>query len=110
LTDKPDLPIFSRHPLYEFLLIKKLLELHMASTDALQIDLDHDLARDLQANPEAQNLGVPEFVQRAVRFYLRRCEELEIRRQYQKGYGGADLTDLELEMKDWEEEQAWPEP
>jgi hypothetical protein len=36
--------------------------------------------------------------------------QMEIRRQYQKGYGEADLTELALEMKDWEEEQVWPEP
>ncbi len=35
---------------------------------------------------------------------------MEIRQQYQKGYGEADLTELALEMKDWEEEQVWPEP
>ncbi len=29
---------------------------------------------------------------------------------YQKGYGEADLTELAREMKDWEEEQVWPEP
>lgn len=35
---------------------------------------------------------------------------MEIRRQDQKGFGEADLTALALEMKDWEEEQVWPEP
>jgi hypothetical protein len=35
---------------------------------------------------------------------------MEIRRKYQQGYGEADLTELALEMKDWEEEQVWPEP
>lgn len=82
----------------------------MNTTETLQINFEQGLARDLKANPEAQKLGVPEFVQRAVRYYLRRCEELEIRRQYQTGYGGADLNELELEMKDWEEERVWPEP
>jgi hypothetical protein len=28
--------------------------------------------------------------------------QMEIRRQYQKGFGEADLTALALEMKDWE--------
>jgi repressor of nif and glnA expression len=78
--------------------------------DTLQVKLDHDLVKALQANTEAQTLGVPEFVRHAVRFYLRLFEEMEIRRQYQKGYGKADLTELALEMKDWEEEQVWPEP
>jgi hypothetical protein len=41
---------------------------------------------------------------------LRLFEEMEIRRQYQKGYGAADWTELALEMKVWEEEQVWPEP
>ncbi len=79
-------------------------------TDTLQIKLDHDLVKALHANTEAQKLGVPEFISHAVRFYLRLFEEREIRRQYQKGYGTADLTALAQEMKDWEEEQVWPEP
>lgn len=82
----------------------------MATTDTLQIKLEHDLAKALQTNAEAQKLGVPEFVHRAVHFYLRLSEEMEIRRQYQKGYGEADLTELALAMKDWEDEQVWPEP
>jgi uncharacterized protein YecE (DUF72 family) len=53
---------------------------------------------------------ISEFVRCVLHFYLRLHEEIEIRRQYQKGYGEADLTELALEMKDWEEEQVWPEP
>jgi metal-responsive CopG/Arc/MetJ family transcriptional regulator len=82
----------------------------MPTAETLQIKLDHDLAKTLQANAEAQKLGISEFVRHAVRFYLRLCEEMEIRRKYQQGYGEADLTELALEMKDWEEEQVWPEP
>jgi repressor of nif and glnA expression len=82
----------------------------MSSAETLQIKLDNELARALQANAEVQKLGLSGFIERAVRFYLRLYEEMEIRRQYQKGYGEADLTELALEMKDWEEEQAWPEP
>jgi hypothetical protein len=85
-------------------------EYRMPTAETLQIKLDHDLAKTLQTNAEAQELGLSEFVRRAVRFYLRLSEEREIRRQYQKGYGEADLTELALEMKDWEEEQVWPEP
>lgn len=81
----------------------------MPSAETLQIKLDNDLAKTLQTSAEAQKLGVSEFVRRAVRFYLRLYEEMEIRRRYQKGYGEADLTELALEMKDWEEEQVWPE-
>lgn len=82
----------------------------MPSAETLQIKLDDDLTRALQANAEVQKLGLSEFIERAVRFYLRLYEEMEIRRQYQKGYGEADLTDLALEMKDWQDEQTWPEP
>jgi hypothetical protein len=84
-------------------------EYRMQIAETLQIKLDHDLAETLQTNAEAQKLGLTEFVRHAVSFYLRLCEEMEIRRQYQKGYGEADLTELALEMKDWEEEQVWPE-
>jgi hypothetical protein len=51
---------------------------------------------------------ISEFVRCVLHFYLRLYEETEIRRQYQKGYGEADLTELALEMKDWEDEQVWP--
>ncbi len=82
----------------------------MATAEMLQIKLDSDLAQTLQVNVEAQKPGLAEFVRRAVLFYVRLNEEMEIRRQYQKGYGEADLTELALEMKDWQEEQAWRSP
>ena len=82
----------------------------MKSAETFQIKLDHTLAKALQTNAEAQKLGIPEFVHRAVHFYLHLYQEMEIRRQYQKGYGQADLTELALEMKDWEDEQVWPQP
>lgn len=82
----------------------------MSNTNTLQIQLDNELVKALQSNAEVQKLGVSEFVRRAVHFYLRLKDEMEIRQQYQKGYGAADLTALALEMKDWEEEQVWPEP
>ena len=82
----------------------------MSTAEILHIQLDNDLVEALQTNAEVQEIGISEFVHRAVRFYLRRWEELEIRRQYQKGYGKTDLTELALEMKAWEDEQVWPEP
>ncbi len=82
----------------------------MNTAEMLQIKVDNSLLKALQTRAEAQKLDVSEFVRRAVYFYLRRCEEAEIRQKYQKGYGEADLTELDLEMKDWEEEQVWPEP
>jgi uncharacterized protein YecE (DUF72 family) len=85
-------------------------ENYMSTAEISKIPLDKDLMQALQKNAEAQKLGIAEFVRRAVHFYLRLNEEQEIRRQYQKGYGEADLTELALEVKDWEEEQAWPEP
>lgn len=82
----------------------------MPTNEGLQLKLDNDLIEALQKNQEAQRIGFSEFVGRAVRFYLRLREEAAIRRQYQKGYGEVDLTELALEMKDWEDEQVWPEP
>ncbi len=82
----------------------------MATAEISKIQLDKELVKALKANPEAQKLGAAEFVRRAVHFYLRLHSEMEIRRKYQKGYGDADLTTLALEMKDWEDEQVWPEP
>lgn len=85
----------------------------MSKAETLQIKIEGDLAKALQKNTEAQKLGVSQFILRAVRFYLSRSDnkkELEISRKYRKGYGNADLTKLSLEMKEWEEEQIWPEP
>lgn len=81
----------------------------MATLETLPVELDRDLIAALQINPCAQKLGAQEFIQRAVRFYLNLYQEMEIRQQYQKGYGEANLSELALEMKDWEEEQVWPE-
>jgi hypothetical protein len=75
-----------------------------------QVSLDPELVEALKTNAGAQSLGFAEFVHRAVRFYLRLHEEMKIRRQYQSGYGSADLTELAPEMKDWQNEQEWPEP
>ena len=77
---------------------------------SIQIPLDDALKDALQGNPMAQKLGYDEFIRRALRFYLRVNEQAAIRRQYQEGYGNADLTELALEMNDWEGEQVWPEP
>jgi len=84
----------------------------MPKAQTLQIKIQGDLAKVLQTNNEVKKIGVSEFVLRAIRFYLSRTEneDMEIRRKYQKGYGSADLTNLTLEMKDWEDEQVWPQP
>jgi hypothetical protein len=85
----------------------------MSKAETLQIKIDGDLAKAIQKNTEAQKLGVSQFILRAVRFYLSRSDgkkDMEIRRKYHRGYGNADLTALSLEMKEWEEEQVWPEP
>lgn len=81
----------------------------MATIDTLPVELDRELLATLQINPQAQKLGAQEFIQRAVRFYLGLYREMEIRQQYQKGYGEANLSELALEMKAWEDEQVWPE-
>lgn len=63
--------------------------------------MDNELQKALKANSEAQELGHPEFIRRALQFYLRVNEQAKIRHQYQKGYCDADLTELALEMQDW---------
>lgn len=75
----------------------------------ISIALDDDLLRTLQANSDAQKMSQAELIRHALQFYFRVHEEAEIRQQYQSGYGNAELTELALEMKDWEDEQVWPE-
>lgn len=72
----------------------------------IKITLDHKLNDALNENSEARKLGHVEFIRQALPFYLRVTEEARIRRQYQKGYGSADLTKLALEMQDWLERNA----
>jgi len=84
----------------------------MSKAQTLHVKIEGDLVKALHKNATAQKLGVSEFVLRAIRFYLSRSggKEMEIRRQYQQGYGKVDRTELSLEMKECEEEQVWPEP
>lgn len=77
--------------------------------NTIKITLDDKLNDALNENSEARKLGRAEFIRQALLFYLRVTEQAKIRRQYQKGYANADLTELALEMKDWEDEQVWPE-
>jgi len=75
----------------------------------IQVSLDKELLEAMQSNFEAQKLGSEAFIRHALRFYLRVGEKAKTRQQYKTGYGENDLTDLALEMKDWEDEQVWPE-
>ena len=81
----------------------------MPEVERIQLELDTKLADALKSGAQAEQLAIPDFVLRAIRFYLYIKREQRIREQYEKGYGAVDLTELALEMKDWESEQVWPE-
>ena len=76
----------------------------------IQLSLDDELSNALLADATDKNVDRAELIREAIRFYLRVRKEAVIKRQYEAGYGSADLTKLALEMKDWEDEQVWPEP
>jgi metal-responsive CopG/Arc/MetJ family transcriptional regulator len=75
---------------------------------AIQITLDEDLLRRLDADEEVQRDGRSAVLRRAADAYLRRRRSRAIAEQYAKAY--KDGTGLGAEFNGWEGEGAWPEP
>jgi len=78
------------------------------SAKPIQLSMDEDLLREIDADPEAQSKGRSAFVRSAVRLYLeakrRRSIDEAIRRAYD---GKADA--LLDEIEDLIGAQSWPE-
>jgi metal-responsive CopG/Arc/MetJ family transcriptional regulator len=75
---------------------------------AIQITIDEDLLRRIDADPEVKHGGRSGFIRRATEEYLRRKRQREIRDAYERGYaGGAPFPD---DFGPWPPEAApWPE-
>jgi metal-responsive CopG/Arc/MetJ family transcriptional regulator len=72
----------------------------------IQLLIDQQLLRRLDADPEVKQVGRSEVLRRAAAAYLRRSRARRIAEAYAKAYGGdAGLGD---EWVGWESEGAWP--
>ena len=72
----------------------------------VQIMMDEDLLRALDAEPEVRELGRSAVFRRMVRGYLRRRRKRAIAEAYRRAY--ADPGGLGAEFDGWEGEGAWP--
>lgn len=73
----------------------------------IQVMIDEDLLRRLDADEEVRQLGRSAVLRRAVAEYLRRARAKRITKAYEKAYRGAD--GLGEEFAGWESEASWPE-
>lgn len=74
---------------------------------AIQIMMDEELLKRLDATPEVRRKGRSEVLRRAAAEYLARRRQRAIRERYRKAYG-ADRG-LGEELAGWEEQGSWPE-
>lgn len=78
------------------------------SARPVQISMDTELLRRIDADPEVQRRGRSAFVRSALRFYLRAKERTEIDSAICRAYGG-EADHLAEEIDDLMEMQAWPD-
>jgi metal-responsive CopG/Arc/MetJ family transcriptional regulator len=74
---------------------------------AVQISLDDELLRRIDANPETRRRGRSAFVRSAIELYLRATERKRIEERIVKAYRGR-ADEMETEISDLITEQAWP--
>jgi len=75
---------------------------------AIQITVDEELLRRMDADAEVRRDGRSAVFRRAVDEYLRKCRADTIREQYRQAYGnGQGLGD---EFAGWEDQAKWPDP
>jgi metal-responsive CopG/Arc/MetJ family transcriptional regulator len=72
---------------------------------AIQVTLDEDLLRRLDATEEARAVGRSAVLRRALREYLSRRRRSEIAEAYSRAYGQGRVEELE----GWGSEGVWPE-
>ena len=74
---------------------------------AIQVTLDDDLLRDLDASDEAKRDGRSAVIRRATAAYLRRQRQAAITAQYARAYGSGGGA-FPSEFDGWEDEGEWP--
>ena len=72
---------------------------------AIQITLEEDLIRDLDADERVRQIGRSALLRQLAREYLRRERERRIDEQYARAYGDGGAGP---EWADWEEGAEWP--
>jgi metal-responsive CopG/Arc/MetJ family transcriptional regulator len=73
----------------------------------IQILMDEDLLRELDATEEVKRDGRSAVLRRAAAEYLLQRRRRAIREQYRRAYGGEG--DLGPELSGWEEQGTWPD-
>jgi metal-responsive CopG/Arc/MetJ family transcriptional regulator len=73
----------------------------------VQVSIDLDLLRRIDADPEAREKGRSAFVRSAVSSYLAAKQRREIDAAIRAAYGGA-ADAMEAEVTDMMDAQAWP--
>jgi metal-responsive CopG/Arc/MetJ family transcriptional regulator len=74
---------------------------------AVQISLDRDLLRRVDADPETKDVGRSGFIRSAILLYLKAKERREIDRAILSAYSGHG-EELLAEIEDLPDVQAWP--
>ena len=73
---------------------------------AIQITLEEDLLRRLDADEKVKQIGRSALLRQLAREYLRRERERRIDEQYARAYRGGDGADPQ--RTPWETEGEWP--
>jgi metal-responsive CopG/Arc/MetJ family transcriptional regulator len=73
----------------------------------VQISMEEDLLRQIEADPEAQAEGRSAFIRSAVRLYLRAKRRRQIDRAIVRAYASKQ-DQLLQEIEELMESQAWP--
>ena len=74
----------------------------------VQVSIDDDLLREIDADPEAREQGRSAFLRSAARLYLRAKKQRSIDAQIRDAYEG-EADAMLAEIRDLLEEQRWPE-
>lgn len=75
---------------------------------AVQVSIDEELLRRVDADPEARERGRSAFVRSAIESYLRARQRRDVDEAISKAYGGQADAMLD-EVKGLLDSQAWPD-
>jgi hypothetical protein len=76
----------------------------------IKIEVDDELAQELEADSHIQAFGASKFFELAIRFYLKCKVNYDLDKQYERAYSDPRVREeFEREMKLWESAQAWPD-
>jgi metal-responsive CopG/Arc/MetJ family transcriptional regulator len=73
----------------------------------VQISMDAELLRRIDADPEVRERGRSVFIRSAIEMYLRARQRREIDEQFRKAYAG-QADEMLAEISDLMDAQAWP--